>query len=168
MTINQKIYISIASFVFLAAIFIAFLVYPSFSAIKKSSLELPQEKEKIALLNREAESREKTEALFRKYQQDFETIEKLFVDPDVPLELISFLENTSLNSNAQLTISSLTKRAQMGDPWPSLILELSVTGSPSNFLEFLEKVESAPFLIEVLNLTLRDTLAIMTVKVFTR
>lgn len=168
MTINQKIYVSIAAFVFLAAIFITFLIYPTFSAVKKSSLELLQEKEKITLLHREAESREKTEQLFRKYQQDFETIEKFFVDPDVPLGLISFLETTALNSNVQIAISSLTKRVQMGDPWPSLLLELSATGSPSNFLEFLEKVESAPYTLEVLDLTLRDTLAIMTIRVFTQ
>jgi hypothetical protein len=168
MSINQKILFSIIAFVFLELILVFFLIYPSFSAIRKSSFDLLKEKERIALFDKEVELQKKAEALFLKYQQDFEEIEKIFVDPDVPLELINFLENTALATGTQFNLSSLTKKEQNKDPWPSLILGLSATSTPSNFLRFLEKVESAPYPIEVSDLILKNDFESMTIKVFTK
>ncbi len=168
MTINQKIYVLAATITLLAVILAAFLIYPTFGAIQKNSEELILEKGKINQLSREAVRRQKVEKLYQAHEQDFKVIKQVFIDPDIPLELISFLETAGLNSEVQLTISSITKRAESKDPWPSLLLQLSTDGSPENFLEFLEQVEASPYLIEVLDLTIRNTAATLTIKVFTR
>lgn len=183
MAINRKIYVSIATIVLLAVFLIAFLIYPVFLAIQKNSQELLKAKRKIILLSKETEGREKMEMLYRAYQQDFEAIEKVFIDPDAPLELISFLEETALNSQVELKISSVTKGMVKKDPWPNLLIQVSLTSFFPNFLEFLEKLENSPYLIEVLDLNVRqlaqkdvkskeiplvDTTAALSIKVFTK
>lgn len=168
MTINQKIYVALASIALLTTLLTVFVIYPFFLDIQKNSEELLQEKEKIIFLSQEAKGREKIEALYRAHQQDFSAIEKFFIDPEVPLDLINFLEETASTSNAQLAISSVTKNVAKKDPWSSLLLQLSLSATTPDFLQFLEQVETSPYLIEVLALTLGETAATLTVKVFTK
>jgi Tfp pilus assembly protein PilO len=182
----KKIYISIMIFTIFYALLIVFLIYPSFKQIAGNSEGFLLEKNKIAAAAQEVENRKKMENLYKIYQPDLDKIEKIFIDPDVPLEFIDFLENTASSSHLELEIFSMEKKLEKDDPWPSLLFQLSAVGTFPDFSEFLEKLEKGPYLIETLNLSTRslgqkesgakesenlrpaDTNNLLSIKVFTK
>ncbi len=163
-----------------------FLIFFLFKEVKNSSEAFSLGKEKITSLSEEKENREKMEDVYKNYQPDLGKIEKVFIDPEVPIEFISFLEETASTSQAQLKILSMTKKTDKKDSWPNLLFQLSVTGSFFNFSKFLEKLENSPYLIEILELNVRalsekeieskefenlssaDTSTLLLIKVFTQ
>ena len=134
MSSNKKFYISIVIFAILSILLIVFLIHPLFKEIKKNSEAFLSERENIISLAKEIENRKKTENLYKAYRPDLERMEKIFVDAEVPIELISFLEENASSSQIQLKISSMAKKSEKGDPWPSLLIQLSATGSLPDFL----------------------------------
>lgn len=152
---NKKIYISAAIFGALSILLIVFLIYPLFKEIKKNSEKFFLEKQKLTLISQERESLAKLKEDYKTYQSDLEKIENLLIDSEVPIEFTGFLEETAKISEVESQISSMTKNPQENDPWPSLSFQILVNGSFPNFLEFLEKLENCPHLIEILNLNIR-------------
>lgn len=132
-----------------------FLISLLFKGVRNSSETFSLEKEKITSLSEEKENRKKMENLYRNYQPDIDRIEKVFIDPDVPIEFINFLEETAGASQSQVKILSMTKKTDQKDPWPNLLFQISVTGLFSNFSKFLEKLENSPYLIETIELSSR-------------
>ena len=166
----KKNYLSIAVFGIISTLFAVFVVFPLFKEIKAISQNLFLKKNKIVYLSEERENLQKIENLYKTYQSDLERIENLFVDPEVPIEFIGFLEKTAVSSQIKLEISSMTRAAARGgdeqssattkktekeEPWQSLSVQLLVTGSFSNFSKFLHKLENGPYLIEVVDLNTR-------------
>ena len=169
---KKKTIISLITFGILALVLIIFLIYFLFPEIKNNSEEFLLQKKKLILLAKEKENLEKMKDIYKNYQSDLDKIEKLLIDPEVPIEFISFLETTASTSDLQLEISSITKEVRT-DPLPSLSLQTLVTGSFPNFLEFLEKLETSPYLIEILDLNTKrstggDTNTSLSLKVFTK
>ena len=160
----KKNYLSIATFGIISTLFAVFVVLPLFKEIKAISQNLFLKKNKIVYLSEERENLQKIENLYKTYQSDSERIENLFVDPEVPIEFIGFLEKTAVSSQIKLEISSMTRAAARGgdeqssattkkteqEPWHSLSVQLLITGSFSNFSKFLDKLENDPYLIEIL------------------
>ena len=167
MIINKKIYFSLA-IIFLLNLILIIISYLIFNGIVKDSEELSLQKDKIVSLTKQIQEQEKAFLLYRIYQKDFKDIENAFIEPDIPVEFVKFLEETASSSNIQLEISSASKIITKEDLWPSLHFQLSLEGPTSNFLKFLEQVELSPYITEVLDLTLNDKTANMTIKVFTK
>lgn len=169
---RKKIIISLIAFGTLALILIILIIYFLFPEIKNNSEEILLQKKQLILLAKEKENLEKMEDIYKNYQSDLDKIEKLLIDPEVPIEFMSFLETTASTSDLQLEISSITKEVKI-DPLPSLSLQTLVNGSFPNFLEFLEKLEASPYLIEILDLNTQrltggDTSTSLSLKVFTK
>lgn len=182
----KKIYLSIIIVGVLSILSIVFVVMPLFKGIKEISQKLLLEKNKIIYLNEERKNFQNIKRVYETYQADLDRLENLFVDPAIPIEFINFLEKSATTSQIKLEISSMTKKQEKGEAWPSLYLQLSATGSFSNFLKFLEKIENGPYLIEILDLNTRkltekereakelgsisgvDTVTIFSIKVFTK
>lgn len=186
MNLIRKNYLSILILGVLSVLLMAFVVYPLFKGIEEISYNLFLEKNRIIYLNTEKEEIDKTENFYNNYQADLNRIENLFVDPEVPVQFINFLEDTAVKSQIKLEISSMVKGKDKEGFWPSLSVQLLATGSFSNFLKFLDKIENAPYLIEILELNTRelgekekqeqekegvvnaDTSSILLIKVFTK
>jgi len=181
----KKIYLSIAMFGIISTLLVVFVMWPLFKEIKAISQNLFLKKNKIVYLSEERENIKKIENLYKTYQSDLDRIENLFVDPEVPIEFIGFLEKSATDSQIKLEISSMTRAAAKGEneataslttraaarggdeqssattkkteqePWQSLSAQLLVTGSFSNFSKFLHKLENGPYLIEVVDLNTR-------------
>jgi len=183
---NKKIYLSTIIFGILSVSLIVFVIWPLFREVRTTSQNLFLEKNKIVYLSKEKENLQNIEQSYKAHQPDLDRIENLFIEPSVPIELINFLEKVAISSQVKSEISSMTQNTGKIDSWPSLSLQLSVTGSFANFSKFLDKLESGPYLIEVLNLSARqltkneleakelknipdaDTETILSIKVFTR
>ncbi len=110
----KKNYLSIAVFGIISTLFAVFVVLPLFKEIKAVSQNLFLKKNKIVYLSEERENLQKIENLYKTYQSDLERIENLFVDPEVPIEFIGFLEKTAVSSQIKLEISSMTRAAAKG------------------------------------------------------
>lgn len=148
-----------------------FLIYPTFSEIKKSSQDFLSQKEKLTSLETKAENLEKFQTYYQEIKSNLEKIDKLFVNPEVPVDFISFLEETSRDSDVAIKIApgSLAKTA----PWSSLFFQIATVSSFPNFLKFLEKLESSIYLIEIQNLNIArlsedDVSANISLKVYTQ
>ena len=162
----KKIYLSIVMFGIISTLLVVFVMWPLFKEIKAISQNLFFKKNKIVYLSEERENIKKIENLYKTYQSDLDRIENLFVDPEIPIGFVDFLEKTATSSQIKLEISSMTRAAAKGgdeqssattkkteqEPWQSLSAQLLVTGSFSNFSKFLHKLENGPYLIEVLDL----------------
>ncbi len=186
MTLTKKFYLSLATFSILSIGLIFFLIYPLFIEIKRNSKNLISQKQTIQALTAKIENLEKFKILYQDLKPDLEKIETLFVDPEIPIEFISFLERTSEDCDVLAKISSAPARKIKTDPWPSINFQISTFSSSPNFLKFLEKLESSPYLIEISNLsiqrmaeadlklkeyerfTLGDVKATLTIKVYTK
>jgi len=155
MTLTKKIYLSLATFNILSLGLIFFLIYPLFIEIKKNSKDLISQKQTIQALEAKIENLEKFKILYQDLKPDLEKINTLFVDPEVPIEFISFLEKTSADCEVLIKISSAPAKKTKTDPWPSINFQIFTFSSFPNFLKFLEKLENSPYLIEISNLSIQ-------------
>ncbi len=155
MTIKNKINLSLAIFIILNLSLILFLICPLFQGIKNDSKELISQKQKIVSLKTKIENLGKFQTLWQEIEPNFQKIEKLSIDPDVPVEFISSLEKISKDCQMAIKISSTPSSGTEKDPWPSLFFQISSATSFSKFLKFLEKLETSPYLIEISSLNVR-------------
>jgi hypothetical protein len=112
-------------------------------------------------------STEKTESqlelaknFYEKHQGEVKEFNAVFFETDVPVKLITFIEETASTSGVNFNLDSIGK-ANLGDNQgfkifkPALIMSASASASLKDILLFLTKIESGPFLIEVTDITIR-------------
>jgi len=155
MTLKNKINLSLAIFIILSLSLILFLIYPFLQGIKNDSKELISQKQKIISLETKIESLMQFQTLWQGIESDFQETEKLFIDPEVPVEFISSLEKISKDCQMAIKISSTPSNGTEKDPWPSLFFQISSATSFPKFLKFLEKIETSPYLVEISSLNVR-------------
>lgn len=154
MNIQNKIYLSIVIFILLVILIIVFIIYPLFGEIKKNSKELISQKEKLVSLEIKIDNLEKFKNLYQKYKPNLEKIDNLFIDSEVPVGFIGFMEKTAKESQMEIKISPTSSRKTEKDPWSFIVFQINSNSSPFNFLKFLEKLETSPYLINIQNLNI--------------
>jgi len=172
MTLKNKINLSLIIFIVLSVCLIVLVIYPLFKEIKNSSEELVSEKQKLFSLERKIENLKEFQTLWLKIEPNLKKIDQLFIDPQVPVEFVNFLEKIAKDSEILIEISSALSSKTEKDPWPSLLLQINSTAPFSKFLKFLEKIEASPYLIEIQDLNARgliegDTEITLSIKVYT-
>jgi hypothetical protein len=186
MTYKKKITISIVFFLSLIILFFVFLIYPLFLEIKNISQDFLNQKKELMAFEKRVENLKKFQKLFPKISAHLEKIDNLFVNPEVPVDFILFLERLSQESDLSLKISQNLSLEIKKDSWPFFSFQLNLVGSFPNLSRFLEKLESAFYLIEIQNLTINrlneaelkskefeqfslgDVKAILSIKVYTK
>ena len=172
MTIKNKINLSLIIFSILSVSLIVFLIYPLFREIIMNSEDLISKKQKLISLETEIESLMEFQTLWQEIELNLKKIDQLFIDPEVPVEFISFLEMTARDCEFPIEISSALPSKIEKDPWPSLFFQISSTTSFSKILKFLARIETSLYLVEIQNLNGRrltegDTETTLSIKVFT-
>lgn len=165
---KEKIIISSIIFGIVSLALICFIIYPLVQGIKRNSQDLVGAKKELTLFQTKVEEVEQTKENYEKLKSDLDKIDKLFIDPDVPIDLIKFWEKTANDSGLSIDIAPVSLKAVGTDPWSSIGFSLILSGSFPNFLKFLEKIETSPYLLEVQGLTVKDLKADLIVKVFTK
>jgi len=143
----------ILGIVFLALFFI--FITPLLEGIRESSFQLVEAKKQLALFQDKTGSVERFETTYENITEDLERANNLLIDPDVPIEFIKFLETTAKNSDVSIKISPSILKASKNDKWDSIGFNLILTSSFTDFMRFLEKIESAYYLIKIQNLSIR-------------
>ena len=149
-----KITLAILSAAILLLLFL--VVNPIFSQIVRESDNLVSQKKELLELEGKIANLRDSQEIFRKYQPNLDKIDKLFINASEPIEFIEFLEAEASLSRIVVAISPPVFRDKDGDFWPSLEFSLNASGSFPNFLRFLDRLESAPYLIRAVNLTVRQ------------
>lgn len=155
MKANKKIYISFLVFGTISILFVGLVIYPLLREIRKNSKELLEQKNNLSSFSEGIKDLANSKKAYEVYRQNLEKIDTLFVDPEVPIELINSLEKNASDAQLLIDISPLPTVKKGTDPWPSLSFQISAVGSFPSSLQFLEKLENGPYLIDVLNLNLK-------------
>lgn len=152
--LKRKIYLISVLFIFLILGLLFCLISPLFSTIKKDSLEYLSQKENLISTEKKKKELINIEKTYADIEPNLAKIDALFVNPEEPVEFINFLEKSAQELNLSIQISLINKEA--GEkPWPGIYFQIKTAGSFSNFMKFLEKLESAPYLIEVENMNIK-------------
>ncbi|PIW90140.1 MAG: hypothetical protein COZ92_01470, partial [Candidatus Nealsonbacteria bacterium CG_4_8_14_3_um_filter_40_11] len=83
-----------------------------------------------------------------------EKVENVFLESDMPVDFIDFLEKIARDCQVSFKVSSLTKQTDK-EIWPAFLVQLSSLSSFSNFSRFLDKLGSNNYLIETQSLNVR-------------
>jgi len=171
---NSKIYKTLSVFGTLSLILIVFFVWPAFKGIEKSSQNLISAKINLVTLDAQINEAENFKKNYDSYKPNLDKMDQLFVDPKNPVDFIEFLENTALS--CQITSQAFLPSPSIGSKSASqdfIILQIVSKGSFSDVLNFLKKIETGIYLVEVKNLTIKNletknTEAAFTIKAFTK
>ncbi|KPJ71816.1 hypothetical protein AMJ50_00700 [Parcubacteria bacterium DG_74_3] len=155
MTPKHKLNLSIIIFCLIYIIFIVFVISPLFSGIKKNSQDLVSQKQTLVSFEAQLESLNRFKNLYQEIEPNLEKISNLFINPEVPVEFINFLETSASSCQLFIDISSALPTKAKEDPWPALVFQINSIGSFPKFLKFLEKLEASPYLIRIQVLNIR-------------
>ena len=154
MIIAHQIKISIAASLVLSVCFIALLIYPLLKEIEKESTEILSQRAAFAALETKTDNLEKFKLFAEKNKLDLENVEAMFLDPEMLVDFINFLEKVARDCQVSFKVSSLTKQTDK-EIWPAFLVQLSSLSSFSNFSRFLDKLGSNNYLIETQSLNVR-------------
>ena len=149
MSISRKIIL--IGFLVAIVLFIVLVIYPLFTAIQEESVDFASQRAELAKLEMKTESLRNFQKSFQTYQPDFDKIEELFIDASEPVDFIDFLEKEADKFDLSLEILPLAFQPD-DEPWPSMNFKLSFEGNFSAFLNFIERLESAPYLIKIVKM----------------
>lgn len=150
----------------LALIFV--VINPLFKGIKKSSEEFITARKELVLSKEQAEKFEEFKEVYKELKPNLEKIDKLFINPEIPIDLIKFWEKQAKDSELSIKISPVFIDMPENDPWKSMGFRLTLIGSFPDFLKFLEKTETSPYLIEIQNLNAEKTIQGVSVTLITK
>ena len=138
----------------IALLLIGFVTRPLFLDIKNTSENLVFQKGQLIDLENKSENIKKFQIAYESRQANLEKMGKLFVDKEEPIGFIKFLEKEAKTARLFIEITPTTSKVVAGDFWPSTNFQLTLNGSFPHFLQFLDRLESSPYLIELSNLSL--------------
>ena len=151
---KRKIFFTSALFIFLIAGTIVCLVVPLFSTITKDSSEYLSQKEKLISVEKKKGGLTNVEKTYTDVEPNLTKIDAIFVNSEEPVGFIDFLERAAQQLDLSIQISLANKKTEK-NPWPGIYFQIKIAGSFSNFMKFLENLESAPYLIEVQNIDIK-------------
>jgi len=179
METNKKILVNSAIFAIITLLLICFVIYPLLKGIKNNSENLIIAKKELILFQSRINNLQGIEKTYESWSADLEKIEQLFVNPEVPIDLIKFWERTATDSEVSIDISLVSTGASgtgssNSITWSSISFQIALIGSFPNVLKFLEKIETSPYLIEIPKLTItgekssEEVRANLLIKVFSK
>lgn len=136
-------------------LFVYLVIYPLIQNIQKNAADLVSEQGRLTKLDLTIQELKNTQAILNREAQNIAGFNDLFADSENPIAFIEFLEQEAERLELTAKISPCVPQKIPGDPWASMDLQLSLVGLPQNFLRFLEKLEAAPYLIEISGLNVR-------------
>ncbi len=154
---RKKIIIFSIIFGLISLALVCFVIYPLFKEIKKNSSEFVALKKELAMSKNETEKFGEVKEIYKNLEPDLKKIDKLFTNSEVPIELIQFWEAIAKDSGLFVDILPAPLKTVEGETWGSIGFQITLAGSSSNFLKFLEKTETGPYLIEIQNLIVKKT-----------
>jgi len=153
--LKRKIFSILIILIVIAFSLMLLLVISLIKDIKRNSQEFVLERKTLTLLERQFQEFENFKKSPAFYQTNLEKLDKLFLNPEVHIDFIQFLEKEAGNLNLSIKISPSIVTSRKTDPWENIGFQIMLTGPPPNCLAFLEKLQKSPWLFEVEKLEVR-------------
>lgn len=134
---------------------IIFLIYPLISDIRKNSQELISAKKDFIMFEAKIRNLEEFNTIKPELEPNFEKAFNLFIDSKGPVRFMESLEEISQDHQLQTEIFPIRVLKTKEDKWSFLPLKITSIGYFPNFLKFLKKIESSPYLIEIEGLNIK-------------
>ncbi len=150
---KNKIYITTIIFGLATLFLILFFVWPLLREIKNNSKNILSEKNNSATLEVQSNEIENFKKNYENYKPNLEKISQLFIDPQNPVDFIKFLEDTAYNSGIKPKISLMPPSQK--EKQNVVDFQLFSSGDFLKILNFSEKIENGPYLIEIKNLIIK-------------
>lgn len=149
-----KILTTSAIFLTIFILFALLIIRPMFENIKKSSEELlATENELVAITEKSRQL-----AVWKKEQPslgpELEKVKNIFVDAEMPVEFAEFLEKTTKECNLALKVSLANTKEGKEAGIFFLDFKVSTKGTFPDGLKFLDKLENAPYLVDISSLNI--------------
>jgi len=158
MSIKRKFALMLIIFVALDAAIIYFAAVPFFFQVKEASAHLISQIDKAYELENKIKNLNEVEASRKKYQEYSEKIDAFFVDAKEPIGFIEFLEKEAEASKLSIEITPLVSRQ----------FQIALKGAFPDFVRYIEKMESASYLIEVANVNISEGTASFLIKTYSK
>lgn len=152
---GKKIFI--ISLVFaLIVIFLAVFLIPSLiNSLRRESDSFIAIKKTISLLDKEIEEFERFQDKQSFYYSKLSAIEGSFVDPEVPIAFLEFLEDKAALLDLSVEISPISMGGKDEGSWDSLGFQVLVTGPSPRCLRYLEEVQMSKWILEIRDLEIQ-------------
>ncbi len=152
MATKKAIYIIISS-LFLVALFLClFFIYPLYQEILQKSDDLVLQRNNRLILQSQFDEAAKFKEKYEDYKANLKKADSMSTDSNNPVDFIEFLEQTASGLNIKLKISTPTSTKEDGLKYQNY--ELSISGTFSNTLKFIDSLEAGAYLIKVKNISL--------------
>ncbi len=153
-SIKKKVYITLFVFSLLIGVLLRFGFFQVFQGLKGSSQELLLQKKVLDLFQSQVKDLENFQRDYSLFQPVLEKLQSSFVDKEVPIDFIEFLERETAKTGLSIKISPLAVSLNERDPWLPVVFSVSVGGVSSDCLRFLERLEQSPWLVEISQLNI--------------
>jgi hypothetical protein len=140
---NKKTILFSVFFLFFVFLFIFFLILPTLKEVKKTSKEISQTKLKLEGITKRQEEIEKFKKLYPEIKEELSKFENSFVNKEIPIDFVEFLEKMAKDLEIQSQISILSSSKD------SISFQIKGVGAPENVFKFVEKIENCNYLIQV-------------------
>ncbi|HEX9722592.1 MAG TPA: hypothetical protein VGA53_05040 [Candidatus Paceibacterota bacterium] len=146
---KRTIITTIGIFAGIAVLLSAFVVYPIFQGILQDNETVLRQKQELLQIQESKKRFHEFESISQDYASEFVRLQALFVDRETPLPFFRFLDETALGLGIRMEKSPGNVQEITQDPWPSFEVRLVGEGSYPNVAAFVEKIENAPYLVEI-------------------
>lgn len=150
---NQKIMIAAALYGVLIVAVSGIVVYPLFQGVVNDHKEIVTHKRDILQLREDIDSSREFEMFQGVHAREFDSIESLFVESASPIAFFRFLDQTATPLGLEIEKSTGSVQQVQADRWSSFEIRLTGVELYQNFMNFLQKLENAPYLLEIQSLT---------------
>ena len=154
MRAKQKLIVATLSFGTFSMLFLGVILYPVFQGVARDHKEVLAHKRELLQLRSDQESSNEFGKIVEQYTGEFQRMGNLFVDSDTPIALFRFLDEAAASFGLRTEKALGSLQLLQGDRWPSLEVRLAGEGPYPDIMAFLQKIENAPYLLEVKTLNM--------------
>lgn len=148
MTQKQKNLLTLSLIILLAILFIFLLIFPTLKRIKNISQKISEAKANLEDIEKRAKDLQSFKKKFPTLKENLSLFENSFIDKELPVDFINFLESTANNYQILSEISLLSSGKDF------LSFQVKAIGLPKNVFRFLDKIENSPYLVQIEKLIL--------------
>lgn len=136
-----------------------FLIRPLLKQVEESFVEYRSVEQELLHLENKSIAIKKIEKNYDKSLRRYiEKIDDYFIDSEVPVDFIRFLEETAFSSNVLIDVSPLSSRSSKENTQASMSFQVKIKSNDfENLFGFLERIERSSYLIEVQGLNIRKS-----------
>lgn len=151
---DKRKVINLVILIIIILLFFIFIILPLLNEIREGSESFIFEKKRFTELNIKTEKLRNFQDIYQERQININRLNQLLIEPINPINFIKFLEEQADNSQLLREIDPIP-RGREEDDYSYLNFRLKLEGSFPNFLKFFERLESGPYLVNILNLNIR-------------